>query len=411
LARLAVLALALWFAPVAASADSSDIHGRFELQDAGLFAPGDSLYGAAGSRSGNDLLANLRLTWEPSQDRWSFSFHNLVTVEDGINVRVANAQAILLPPPPTTWFNLTETFADHGQALGTERVDRMALTYTTPDFVLRVGRQALTWGSGLVFRPMDLFDPFAPSATDTEYKPGSDMLYTQWLYSDGSDLQFIVVPRPQREGSPPTADASSTAVHLHTVLLGHHTTLLLARDYGDWVGAIGVNGALGGATWNVELVPTFVNGGPTRTSAVGNVSDAMTALGRNATVFLEYFHNGFGVGSGNLTIASLPAELSVRLARGQLFDTRRDYAAAGLTLEVNPLLNVSPTVIVNLDDGSLFALIAATYSLGDNLTLVGGVQIPVGTAGTEFGGLPIAPGSPTLLAPATQIYLQVRQYF
>jgi hypothetical protein len=277
--------------------------------------------------------------------------------------------------------------------------------------VLRVGRQALTWGSGLVFRPMDLFDPFAPSATDTEYKPGSDMLYTQWLYSDGSDLQFIVVPRPQREGSPPTADASSTAVHLHTVLLGHHTTLLLARDYGDWVGAIGVNGALGGATWNVELVPTFVNGGPTRTSAVGNVSDAMTALGRNATVFLEYFHNGFGVGSGNLTIASLPAELSVRLARGQLFDTRRDYAAAGLTLEVNPLLNVSPTVIVNLDDGSLFALIAATYSLGDNLTLVGGVQIPVGTAGTEFGGLPIAPGSPTLLAPATQIYLQVRQYF
>jgi hypothetical protein len=64
-----------------------------------------------------------------------------------------------------------------------------------------------------------------------------------------------------------------------------------------------------------------------------------------------------------------------------------------------------------LDDGSSFALIAATYSLSDNLNLIGGVQVPVGRAGTEFGGIPLAPGSPTLLAPATQIYLQIRKYF
>jgi hypothetical protein len=237
------------------------------------------------------------------------------------------------------------------------------------------------------------------------------MLYTQWLYSDGSDLQFIVVPRPDRAGVPPSADASSAAVHFHTVMFGHQVTWLLARDHGDWIGAIGVNGSLGGATWNVELVPTLVNGGPTLISALGNVSDAVTLAGRNATVFLEYFHNGFGVSRSNLTLASLPPELAARLARGQLFDTRRDYLAAGLTLEVNPLLNVSPTVIVDVDDGSLFALIAATYSLSDNLNLIGGVQVPEGPAGTEFGGIPLAPGSQTLLAPATQIYLQIRKYF
>ena len=169
--------------------------------------------------------------------------------------------------------------------------------------------------------------------------------------------------------------------------------------------------ALGGATWNVELVPTVINDGPTRTSALGNVSDALTLAGRNATVFLEYYHNGFGVGRGNFTLTSLPPDLADRLARGQLFDTRRDYLAAGLTLEVNPLLNVSPTLIVDLDDGSLFALVAATYSLSDNLNLIGGVQFPAGPAGTEFGGIPLAPGSQTLLSPARQIYLQIRKYF
>ena len=123
--------------------------------------------------------------------------------------------------------------------------------------MVRVGRQALTWGSGLVFRPMDLFDPFSPSATDTEYKPGVDMLYVQRLFADGSDLQLIVAPRPQVKEGPLTADASSFALHYHLTLFGHQTTLLVARDHGDWVGGAGLNGALGGATWNVELVPTF----------------------------------------------------------------------------------------------------------------------------------------------------------
>ena len=101
---------------------------------------------------------------------------------------------------------------------GPASIDRLAVTYTTPDLVVRVGRQAITWGSGLVFRPMDLFDPFSPTATDTECKPGVDMLYVQRLFADGSDLQFILAPRPAREGGPVTADASSAALHVHTTV-------------------------------------------------------------------------------------------------------------------------------------------------------------------------------------------------
>ena len=102
---------------------------------------------------------------------------------------------------------------------------------------------------------MDLFDPFSPTATDTEYKPGTDMLYVQRLFADGSDLQLAIAPRPPRSGAAPTADASTAALHLHAALLGHQTTWLLARDHGDLVGALGVNGDLGGATWNLEVVP------------------------------------------------------------------------------------------------------------------------------------------------------------
>jgi hypothetical protein len=259
---------------------------------------------------------------------------------------------------------------------------------------------------------MDLFDPFSPTATDTEYKPGADMLYVQRLFADGSDLQFIVVPRPDRSGGPVASDASSIALHLRTSLLGHETTWLLARDHGDWVSGMGVNGALAGSTWNLELAPTVLGrGGGTRVSALANISDAMTLLGRNATVFGEYFHNGFGVAGGPYDLADLPADLVARLERGQLFNTRRDYLAGGLTLEVNPLLDVSPTMIVDLNDASLIALVAATYSIADNITLVGGFQVPIGPARSEFGGLPLTGASSLVLAPPGQVYLQLRRYF
>src|SRR5262249_36632813 len=159
---------------------------------------------------------------------------------------------------------------------------------------------------------------------DTEYKPGTDMVYGQWLFEDGSDLQFIVAPRPRRQGAQPSANASSIALHLQKNLLGHQTTWLVARDHGDWVAPLGVNGALGGATWNVEFMPTFVRRGPTRFSGLANISDAFTLLDRNATAFAEYFHNGFAA-DGGFTLATLAPDLVDRLSRGQLFNTRRDY--------------------------------------------------------------------------------------
>ncbi len=407
-----VLALVLTLAAASgARAQIAPLHGRLEVQDIGLFSRGGSIDAALGPEDRDDALANFRLTWEPTWGRWGAQVHYVVSAEYGPDAELARASHGLLPTPPATMFNLTGVIADQGQVFATQGLDRLNLSYSTQDLVVRVGRQALTWGSGLVFRPMDLFDPFSPSATDTEYKPGTDMIYVQRLFADGSDLQVIVAPRPDHTGRAPTVDASSAALHYHTTLFGHATTWLLARDHGDWVAGAGVNGGLGGATWNVEVVPTFVDHGGTYVSAIANISDATTIFGRNATVFAEYFHNGFGVSGGRYTLTDLPAPLLARLERGQVFNTRSDYLAAGLTLEITPLFSLSPTVIAGLNDGSLLALVAGTYSLGDNLTLVGGFEVPLGPSGTEFGGLPVAPGSSLAVAPPGQIYVQLRRYF
>src|SRR5271169_653548 len=137
-ARLAALALAAALAGAGACAQTNDVHGRLELQDAGLFARADSIDASLGARDRDDLSGNLRITWEPSWDRWSLQVHYVVAFEDGADVSLARAETGLLPTPPATWFNLTDTFVDHGPVIASQTIDRLAIAYSSPDLVVRV---------------------------------------------------------------------------------------------------------------------------------------------------------------------------------------------------------------------------------------------------------------------------------
>ena len=410
----AVPAFAFLLLLLIAPAVAEPIHGRLQLQDVYASESPQSLAAALGARDRNDMLGDLRLSWEPQWDSWRFDFVWRVGFDAGDTPRFAMREAALgvLPPAPlATWWDLSNTFVDQSHLTAAQRIDRLSISYTGTNLVVRAGRQALSWGAGLVFRPMDLFDPFSPDATDTEYKPGTDMVYGQYLFDEGSDLQLVIVPRPARQGGGLTANASSFALHFHTAIGRLQTTWLLARDHGDVVAGVGINGSLGEATWNAELIPTFVNGGGTHTSVLLNISDAGTLWGRDVTYFAEYFRNGFGTFATRYALSALPPRLIDRLLRGQVFDTGRDYLAAGAQIQWTPLLQISPTLISNLDDASLYGIAQATYSLSDNLNLICGAQIPIGPASSEFGGIPLIGTGPPYLAPAARLYLQVRQYF
>lgn len=409
--RLAVAAFAFL---ASGAAQAEPVHGRVQFQDVYAWDGPQSVGAALDARNRNDVLGDLRLSWKPRWDNWHFDVAWRVGFDAGDTPRFTVREAALgvLPPaPPSTWWDLTSGLIDQAHFTAAQRVDRLSIGYTGAHVVVRAGRQALTWGAGLVFRPMDLFDPFAPDATDTEYKPGTDMVYGQYLFDDGSDLQLVVVPRPAHRGGGLTSNASSFALHFHTTLGSLQTTWLIARDHGDMVLGVGINGSLGGATWNTEAIPTIVKGGGTYTSVLLNISNAGTLWERDVTYFAEYYRNGFGVDRARYALSTLPAPLVNRLLRGQVFDTGRDYLAAGAQIQWTPLLQISPTLIANLDDTSLYAIAQTTYSLNDNLNLIVGAQVPIGPANSEFGGIPLAPKLPVYLAPSSRFYLQIRQYF
>ena len=135
----ASLAAAVLLGSAFAAHADNDLHGRIEIQDFGAFARSDSLDAVLHARDRNDLEGNVRLSWEPRWERWSFAVHYLLEADTGDGARLARAEAGLLPQAPSTWVVLSNIFENHGNLEADQRIDRLSIGYAAPDFVVRIG--------------------------------------------------------------------------------------------------------------------------------------------------------------------------------------------------------------------------------------------------------------------------------
>ena len=401
----------------AQDAGAADVHARLQLQQQQDATASNSLAAQQGLSHSSTSSAELRMMVQQHWGQWEGNLHYLADWQHGSGVTLDRQLADAGVTDPTEalaqsdWWRLDPSGINGNRTRSHLRADRMWLGYTGQHLVFRVGRQALTWGSGQVFHPMDLFDPFAPTATDTEYKRGADMLYGQWLFDDGSDVQGIVVPRRSPADGTLHPQSSSAALHWHRAGYPMQSNWLLARDYGDTVLGANLSGPAGDATWSLEAVSTLKDRGGVAVSLDAVISNAFTLWHRNANGFIEYYRNGFGLSGHDYAVSDIPQDLQLRLNRGQVFNTGIDYLAVGGTLEWTPLFQVAPNVIVNVRDHSALAVLTMTDSLRENTDLVVGGQVPMGPQGTEFGGLETSAASGVYLAPSREVYLRLNQYF
>ncbi len=438
LGRLALLALLAGFGAIPAAGAGLEAHGYLKTQlSYHLFRAGD--LAAVDGRSLLDALEDARLELEARPGRWDLVGHLQVLGVEGDSPRLLRDPRLAgfggalagLPAPSDgrAWLDLERTVSATDSRLLLVRLDRLSVGYTGDHLVLRLGRQALSWGDGLVFQVLDLFNPFAPNAADTEYKPGTDMLTGQWLFASGDDLQALVVPRRSRPGGPLEASESSFALKWHHFAGGREVELLAARHFEDTVFGGGWTGNLAGGVWRLDATTTrLAGGGGSVLSAVANLDHSWVWRGKNVYAFGEVFRNGFGVtrlDSGlDSDLGTASEALLARLDRGEVFTIGRDEAAVGARLEVTPLTSVEPTLIANARDASGLALVRLRRDLSDDLRLEAGLQVPWGGRGSEYGGVPVAiptgiragaaaeaaAGGP-FLAPGRWLWVRLAAYF
>ena len=237
------------------------------------------------------------------------------------------------------------------------RLDRLWVGYTGEKTVVRLGRQALSWGNGLFFTPMDLVNPFDPTAIDTEYKTGDDMLYLQYLRDNGDDVQAAVVFRRDPLTGERSADRATAAVKYHGLAGGNEFDVLVAKDNDDAVVGIGATRSIGGAIWRGDVVARD-RARETIVEIATNLSYSWMWGGKNVSGSAEYYFDG----------------------------DEGHYVAGNLMVEMSPLWVLTPTIVSRTDDPSALLQIVNQYSLSDNMSFLGSLNLPLGANGTEFGG-------------------------
>ena len=413
-----LLTVACVAAAMAAQARDAEIKGRLKWLTSGAVLPSEDFQRQAHGTPAYDHSGGLRVIVRADANRpRDDSDTSLRFIADyslswlsGDSFAFANAPQQTLDQTPTEdarrLMNLTWEIDDGRRHRAVHRFDRFALEYRRRNLSVTVGRQAVSWGSGRVFQPMDLFNPFAPTTVDRDYKPGDDVVLVEQAFG-GSDLQLLYVARRNEYGKVGT-DSASRAIKWHGFLGGGEIEVLGARHYLDDVLGLTVRVPIGGAILRTDVTGTRLEADEEwYVSGIVNIDWAFDLFGRAAFGFVEYFHNDFGVGALPERRSELPNPLAA--LGGELFNVMRDYAVGDLLFNLMRdylvpsgrltsgarLWTQSLTTIVNLDDRSS---LVQTCSARPQLRTVGlhaqqiGLTTVLGDEGEEFGGVPVVDG-------------------
>jgi len=306
--------------------------------------------------------------------------------------------------------DLSDVIEENDDYVLYHRLDRLALTFLPAWGQARLGRQAVTWGNGFLFNPMDLFNPFSPTDIERDYKIGTDMVFMQMGLGDITGFQFLYVPRRDPSDDDVKWDQSSLAGKFHFSFGATEFDIMAAHHYDDPIVGLGSRGYLKDTAWRLDATWTFLDhsGSSGYLSLDANVDYSWVWIKKNFYGFIEFFYSG--VGRSDYTMAIVDPQIVERIDRRELFTLGKYYLSGHVRVELHPLFNFSLTAINNLSDPSGVLQPYASWDMVRNLEMTLGGNILWGAKDTEFGGFEI-PGLPLSTTPADRAFIWLSYYF
>lgn len=418
-------------APMSQAVASSDISSEWggHIRAIGTLTYHDdqSIYQFTETGTFIDRQAELRLNHQLFMGmQWSLETQYEMVGQKGDTLKNNNRLRTLLPASTANrliggdtisddhrLMNLTRPLKEDDDHTVYHRLDRFNLTYSSNRGTLRIGRQALTWGNGLLFNPMDIFNPFAPTTVQRDYKVGEDMLHTQLPVGNG-EIQMLYLPRRDPETGDVADDTSSLAGKGHFPLGTMEFDLMAARHFNDIILGVGASGYLGGAAWRWDMTYTQLDDARSHHDywqVVMNIDYAWQWGGKNMYGLFEFYHNGLGENRDYGRALSDPT-ISQQITRGERFTLGQTYLAGQLQLEIHPLLLTNVTTIVNIADPSAIFQPQFMWDVATNFQLILGASLNWGGNDTEFGGFDLDTDTTTIkVTPSNSRYLWLTYFF
>lgn len=404
----------------------SELSGRVRIRASASFPEDGTFYELVGADTNIDANAEIRLMSTLYFSDWGYLETHYEAVVSGGETRETFEElkrrfagfaggGFLLGETiedDRRLLDLTKIVSENDSRVVYHRIDRLALTMQPEWGTLRVGRQVITWGNGFLFNPMDLFNPFAPTDIERDYKIGDDMATIQFPVRDAGDLEFLYVPRRDPDDHDIEWDSeSSYAGKYHFSIGTTEFDLLGARHFEDFIVGVGGRGYLRDAAWRADATWTFLDDGSRQNgylSFVANMDYSWVWREKNFYGFAEFYYNGLG--ENNPADALTNPDLTERIERGELFTLGHAYLTGAVQVELHPLFNVFVTVITNLNDPSGIIQPRANWDFREDAQLTFGFNVAYGEDGTEFGGFDI-PGTDLLTTVPDTAFIWLTYYF
>lgn len=290
----------------------------------------------------------------------------------------------LLPAnPANNWWDMEWTIDDGDHHSVAHRIDRAAVTFLAGPLEATVGRQVVSWASTLFLTPADPFTPFDPTDPFREFRAGIDALRIRWYPGPFSDIDVVVRPTRGADG-----DQLTALVRAKTNWRGWDLSAWGGALFDRGAAAAQLVGSLGSWAVRSEVSVRDEEDGNILRTTLG-VDRRLRVADRDMYLVVEYQHDGFGAGDGELlaVLSSTPAR------RGELQVFSRNALATQASLEVNPLVNVDLLALWSLTDGSVLLGPGLTWSASSSATLrlggfLGAGAESAGTLESEFGDTP-----------------------
>ncbi len=283
--------------------------------------------------------------------------------------------------PPEPWLNMNQTLSTGTTNGWGHGAYRAWLGVEDDRSSIRVGRQRIAWGTGKLWNPTDVLNPYDPTSIERDERRGVDALYARTSLGALSQVELAWAPRDN------WADHSLLA-RAHANWKGWDASLLGGKIPGstssiivgaDFAGALLEGAAHGELAWFNPI-----NRAPYWKFGLGydyNFSGTQWTWLKDAAVVLEFYRAGNGTTDPRrYDFAALRA--------GREPGVAQNYAGASFSQDLHPLMKFECAFLVNADDGSTFTYPSLSWNALSNLWLTVAWQRFSGGEISEFGRQP-----------------------
>ena len=266
----------------------------------------------------------------------------------------------------------------------THFIDRLYLWQGFKSGSVVIGRQRISWGTGRVWNPMDLFNPINPASYYKIEKDGADAVSAKYAFGNFTDLNVVFNPQEKIKNSNYAFRFRTNYAEYDMAVMGGYFDRRI-------VGGLDFAGNLFNAGVRGEGIIS-VNKDSTEDNFVKFILGIDNQFTPELYALAEYHYNGEGkTDRGNYDFD--------RLAKGEIQNLSRNYICVSAMYQLNALTSITLTDISNFNDGSGFVNAVISFAAKEFLTLSLGSQITYGSPYSEYWHYPFS------------LYFQADYYF